>query len=84
MYFKIQSSVQFGEYLILLIARRNNVFFKVKYLYGSSSSLRTHYMSLSLENERSERSLPNRNWIFGEKNYLKFSTMKISCRQLMN
>lgn len=36
------------------IVKRKNIFFKVKYLYSFSSSLRIQYITLSLENERSE------------------------------
>lgn len=58
MQLKIQSSVQFGEYLDLLIT-----FFKVKYFYGFISGLRTHYTSPFLEDERTEKSSLSNNWI---------------------
>lgn len=71
----MQSSVQFAEYLGLLIAERKTVF-KVKYLYGFS--LRTHYISLFLEHDRSEKSSPSNNGIFGGIN------KSINKKQLMN
>jgi len=80
---KSQSSVQFGEYLALLIAERKNVF-KVKYSYDFSSSLRTHYTSLFFEDERSEKSSPSNNWILWGKNFLKLSIVSIKKKQLMN
>lgn len=65
----------------MLIAKRENVLFKVK--YGFSSSLRTHYTSLFLVDERSEESSPSNDWIGegGGQNFLKLSAVGINEKQ---
>lgn len=80
MQLKIQSSIQCGEYLGLLIT-----FFKVKYLYGFISGLRTHYTSPFLENERSEKSSLSNNLIWrGKEIFKNLSTVNKTKKLSMN